>query len=44
MEENLIQINNGIMINVNLTLKNVNYVKTIMRGILLHVIVKMENI
>ena len=44
LEENLIQINNGIMINVNLRLKNVNYVKKIMLGILLHVIVKMENI
>ena len=44
MQEIAIQINGGIMINVNVSVKNVMYVKKIMFGILLHVIVKMENI
>ena len=44
MEENVIQINVGITINVDVSVKNVMYVKNIMFGILLHVIVKMENI
>ena len=43
MEENVIQINGGIMINVDVSIKNM-YAKKIMFGILLHVIVKMENI
>ena len=43
MEEIVNQINGGIMINVDVTAKNVMYVKKIMFGILLHVIVKMEN-
>ena len=44
MEENVIQISGGIMINVDASVINVMYVKKIMLGILLHVIVKMENI
>ena len=44
MEENVIQINGGIMINVDVSVKNIIYVKKIMFGILLHVIVKLENI
>ena len=44
MKENVIQINGGITINVNVSIKNVMYAKKIMFGILLHVIVKMENI
>ena len=44
MEKNVIQINGGIMINVDVSLKNIIYVKKIMFGILLHVVVKMENI
>ena len=44
MEENVIQINGGIMINVDVSVKNVIYAKKIMFGIILHVIVKMENI
>ena len=40
-EENVIQINGGIMINVDVSVKNV---EKIMFGILLHVVVKMENI
>ena len=43
MEENVIQINGGITINVDMSVTNM-YVKKIMFGILLHVIVKMENI
>ena len=37
MEENVTQINGGIMINVDVSVKNVMYVKKIMFGILLHV-------
>ena len=44
MEGNVIQINGGITINVDVNVKNVIYVKKIMLGILLLVIVKMENI
>ena len=42
MEKDVIQINGGIMINVDVTVKNVIYVKKIMFGILLHIAVKME--
>ena len=42
MEENVIQINGGMTINVDV--KSVMYAKKIMFGILLHVVVKMENI
>ena len=44
MEENLIQINGGIMINVSVKVKSIMYVKKVMFGIFLHVIVKIENI
>ena len=44
MEENVIQISGGIMTNVDVNVKNAMHVKKIMFGILLHVIVKMENI
>ena len=44
MEENVIQINGGIIINVDVSVKNVMSVKKILLGILLHVVVKMENI
>ena len=44
MEENVIQINGGIMINVDVNIKKVMYVNKIMFGTLLHVIVRMENI
>ena len=44
MEENLIQINFGITINVNVNVKNIIYVKEIIFGILLHVVAKMVNI
>ena len=39
---NLIQINGGITINVDVSVRNIIYVKKIMFGILLHVIVKIE--
>ena len=41
---NVIQINGGITINVYVNVKKFMYVKKIMFGILLHVIVKMEDI
>ena len=44
MKKHVIQINSGIAINVDENVKNVMYVKKIMFGILLHAIVKMENI
>ena len=44
MEENVIQINGRITKNVNVNVKNIMYVKKIMFGILLNVIVKMENV
>ena len=43
MQEIVIQIKVRIMINVDVSVKNVMYVKKIMFRILLHVIVKMEN-
>ena len=44
MEENVIQINVGITINVDVSVKNVMYVKNIIFGIVLHVIAKIEKI
>ena len=38
------QINGGITINVDVSVKNIIYVKKIMFGILVYVFVKMENI
>ena len=43
MEQNVIQINGGIMTNVDVSVKNI-YVKKNMLRILVHVFVKMENI
>ena len=43
MVQNAIKINGGIMINVDMSVKNI-YEKKIMFGIVLHVIVKTENI
>ena len=42
MEENVIQINGEIIINVDVSVKNIMYVKMIMFGISLHVIMKMK--
>ena len=44
MEENIIRINGGITINVDVTVKNIMYVKKFIFGILLHLVVKMDNI
>ena len=44
MEKIVIQINGGITINVDVSVKNVMYAKKIMFGILLLVVVKMVNI
>ena len=44
MEQNVIQINGEITINVDVSVKRFKYVKKVMFGILLLVIVKMENI
>ena len=44
MEQNVSQVNGGRTINVDVSVKNIIYVKMIMFRILLHVIVKTENI
>ena len=44
MEENVIQINDGITKDFDVSVKNVTYVKKITFGILLNVVAKMENI
>ena len=44
MEEDVIQINCGITINVDVNVKNIMYVKKTIFGILLYVAVKMENV
>ena len=44
MEEDVIQIKRGIMINVDMSVKNIIYMKKIIFGILLHVVTKMQNI
>ena len=44
MEENVIQINIGMIINIDVSVKNAMYVKKIMFEILPHVVVKMKNI
>ena len=44
MEENIIQINRGIMINVDVSVKNIVYMKKIISGILLPVVAKMVKI
>ena len=44
MKQNVSQINDGIMINVDVSVKKTMYVKKIMFGILLYLIVKMGNI
>ena len=43
-QENVTQINGGITIIVNMSVRNVMNVKKIMLETLLHVVVKMENI
>ena len=43
MVENVIKINDGITVNVDISVKNI-YAKTFIFGILLHVVAKKENI
>ena len=43
-EENVIQIDSGIMTNVDVSVRKFMYPKKVMFGILLHVIRKKENI
>ena len=40
MKENVIQIKNGITINVDVNVKTIIFVKMILFGILLHVVLK----
>ena len=42
MKENVTQINGKIMANIDVNVKSVMYVKKIMFGILLHVVMKIE--
>ena len=44
MEQNASQIKGGITLNVDMSVKNIIYMKKIMFGILVHVVVKTENI
>ena len=44
MVGNVIQFNGGMTINVDVSVKNAMYVKKIIFGILLHVVVKIKNI
>ena len=44
MEENVIQNNGAKTINVDVSVKNAMYLEKIIFGILLHAVVKMENI
>ena len=44
MEVSVIQINGGITINVDKSVKNIIYVKRNIFGILLHAVAEMENI
>ena len=44
MEENVIQINGGITMNVDVSVKNIIYAKKITFGILQQVVVEMKNI
>ena len=44
MEENVTQVSGGITINVDVSLKNITYLKKTIFGILLYVVAKMVNI
>ena len=44
MRKKLIQINSGITVNVDVSVKNVIYVKKITSGMLPHEVMKMKNI
>ena len=44
INKDVIQINGGITINVDVSVKNIIYIKKIIFGILVHVFLKMKNI
>ena len=44
MDRNVIQIKSGIMVNVDMSGKNLIYVKNVILGILPHAVVKVLNI
>ena len=44
MDENVLQIKGRITINVDVSVKNIIYVKKTKFGLLVHAVVKMENI
>ena len=44
MDENVFEINGGITMNVDVSVKNIIHVKNIIFGILLRVVVKMVNV
>ena len=44
MGENVIQINGGMTTNVNVSVKNIIYLKKFIFGIPVHIAAKMENI
>ena len=44
MKRNVVHINGGIKINVYVSVENVIYIKKIIFRILIHVVVKIENI
>ena len=43
-EQNVSQVSGAITMNIDVSVKNMIYMKKIIFGILLHVVVKMENI
>ena len=44
MEQNVTQINGGIIINVDVSVKKIMFVEKVMLGILVNVFLKMKNI
>ena len=44
MAESVIKIKSGIILNVNVSLKSIKYVKNILFGILIHAVGEMVNI
>ena len=44
MEQNVVQINGGVTINIDVTVTNIIYLKKIMFRILVYVVMRVENI
>ena len=44
MEQNVVQINGGVTINIDVTVTNIMYLKKIMFRILVYVVMRVENI